>query len=303
MRILTLLCLAQVLSAQAGGEGGDFWSALRSNNPPGLPIELRLIDPHAFHQGELIRAELKLPPAEQWQFGGILLDPASSCGTVAKPCFVNEGGIVAGPVSRPDLPSLALNAYLPALPPGDYRMAALARKLVRRSYRPGSAIYNYSDPLQYAVSVTVEIDIIAASAAWVQDTIARSVAILPGPPPRDPAGYQAQRDAAQQLAFLNLPAAWTASLDLLPKEEAVLLAGLERGRPPARVCDLMQARVAAPAQSAKSAGSRRGRASWSRCRMCANRMCRTGSYRRAEATSAIPLALRRRELWRRARQI
>ena len=96
MRILTLSCLAQVLCAQGGI---DPWSALRSSNPTGLSIELRLNNPHAFHQGELISAELNLPtfvpggasPAsEQWQFAGILLDPAVNCGTVARPCFAAE---------------------------------------------------------------------------------------------------------------------------------------------------------------------------------------------------------------------
>jgi len=51
---------------------------------------------------------------------------------------------------------------------------------------------------------------------------------------------------------LNDPAAWAASLDELPNAENVLLMGLARGRPPARVCDLMQARVSAPTQSVSS---------------------------------------------------
>lgn len=260
MRILTLLCLAQVLSAQGGV---DPWSGLRSSNPPGMSIALRLINPHAFRQGELIKTELNLPdfipgagspPAEQWQFTGLLLDPPTNCGTVIKPCFLNETEfhLMNGPRGVSDRQTLALNSYLPALPPGRYRVAALARKLVLRNYRSGSTSYIYSDPPQYAVSGTVEVEVIGTSATWVRGTIARSVATLNGPQPHDNAGYQEQRDAAQQLAFLNDPAAWTASLDLLPKEEAVLLAGLDRGRPQSRVCELMQARVAAPAQSVSS---------------------------------------------------
>ena len=66
------------------------------------------MNPHAFRQGELITAELELPgqppaqaspPAEQWQFAGLLLDPPAGCGTVAKPCFLtdsNPGGIMSG---------------------------------------------------------------------------------------------------------------------------------------------------------------------------------------------------------------
>ena len=260
MRILALLCLAQILGAQGVS---DPWRAQRSSNPPGFPIALRLIDPHPYHQGELIRAELKLSdsvtdlaaaPPEQWQFTGILLDPASTCGTVPRPCIPSEAGGIAprvmnGLAGPSDDRTLALNEYLPALPPGHYRLAALATKLVRRSYGQGSTAYLYSNPPQHAVSGAVEIEIVAASAAWVKSTIARSVESLTGPQPPDAAGYEAQRDAAQQLAFLNDPGAWTASLDLLPREEGVLLAGLERGRPQARVCGVMQARVPAPAQS------------------------------------------------------
>lgn len=136
--------------------------------------------------------------------------------------------------------------------PGTIPSGGAGTKLVLRNYRSGSTSYIYSDPPQYAVSGTVEVEVIGTSATWVRGTIARSVATLNGPQPHDNAGYQEQRDAAQQLAFLNDPAAWTASLDLLPKEEAVLLAGLDRGRPQSRVCELMQARVAAPAQSVSS---------------------------------------------------
>jgi hypothetical protein len=148
---------------------------------------------------------------------------------------------------------LALNSYLPPLAPGRYQAAALARKLVLGSRGPASTSYIYANPPQYAVSEAIEIDIVAATADWIRQTIARSVATLNGAQPRDSAGYQARQDAAQQLAFLNDPAAWTASLDLLPKEENVLLAGLARGRPPSRLCELMQARVSAPTQTVSSA--------------------------------------------------
>lgn len=265
MRILMLLWLVPVLNAQ----GGDApWNDMRSKNPPGFAVILRLVNPHAFRQGELIAAELNLPdhprvqtppPAEQWQFAGVLLNPPADCGTVAKPCFLTDSnpggfGIMSrlGPQGRSDHQPLALNSYLPPLAPGRYHAAALARKLVLGNRGPASASYVYADPPQYAVSATVQIDIVTATADWVRQTIARSVTTLLGPQPRNSAGYQAQQDAAQQLAFLNDPAAWTASLDLLPKEENVLMAGLARGRPPSRICELMQARVSAPTQSVSS---------------------------------------------------
>jgi hypothetical protein len=231
MRILLLLCLAPVLDGQ---------------------VTLRLVNPHPFRQGELMAAELNLP--EQWQFAGIVLDPPADCGTVAKPCLLTDpnaggpGGLDgSGLFSPSDRPALALNAYLPLLPPGRYHAAALAQKLVGN---------RYADPSQYAVSGAVEIDIVAATEDWVRQTVARSVAALNGTQRLDGAGDgaspQTQQDAARQLAFLNDPAAWTASLDLLPNYENVLLTGLSRGRPSARICDLMQARVPAPAQSVSS---------------------------------------------------
>jgi hypothetical protein len=277
MRILMFLWLAPVLNAPVlnaqvlnAQSGGDPWNGLRSKNPPVPPVILRLVTPHTFRQGELIAADLNLPnhppvqtppPAEHWEFAGILLDSPAGCGTVAKPCLPTDpngggpGGVDrSGLFSPSEHQTLALNAYLPVLRAGRYRVAALARKLVVGNRGLGSVSYGYADPPQYAVSGAVEIDIVPATADWLRQTIARSTATLSkatlhGPQARASTSYEAQRDAAQQLAFLNDPAAWTASLDLLPNNENVLLTGLARGRPAARVCDLMQARVPAPAQS------------------------------------------------------
>jgi hypothetical protein len=195
------------------------------------------------------------PTAEQWQFAGLLLDPATDCGTVAKPCSpINSipGGFAISRVGLQvpsDLRLFALNSNLPSLAPGHYHAAALARKLVLGNRAPASVSYLYSDPPQYAVSDAVEFDIVPATADWVRQTIAKSVATLNQQQPGDNARYQAQQDAAQQLSFLNDRAAWIASLDSLPKEESVLLEGLARGRPASQICELMQARVSAPTQS------------------------------------------------------
>src|SRR4051794_20109173 len=263
MRLLMVLWLAPLLYGQSGAP----WTDIRAKNPPDVKIMLRLLDSHAFREGELIRAEMSVPehrpmqgppPAEHWQFGGLLLDPAADCGTVAKPCFVGApggmdfSGLMNGPQGVSDQRQLALNAYLPALAPGKYRIAALARKLVRANLRPEAVSYIYADPPQYAVSDNIELEIVSATADWIRQTIANSVATLNGGQPRDSKAYEAQHDAAQQLAFLRDRAAWTASLELLPKEEGVLLSGLSNGRPPGAVCELMQARVAAPAQSVSS---------------------------------------------------
>jgi len=147
---------------------------------------------------------------------------------------------------------LALNSYLPALRPGSYRAAALARKQVLTNRTPSSSTYGYADPPQYAVSETVEFRLIPATAEWVRQTIAKSVATLNGDQVGNREAYQARKDAAEQLGFLDDPVAWAASLDLLPKEERTMLRGLSITSTPARVCDLMRARVPVPAQSVSS---------------------------------------------------
>jgi hypothetical protein len=237
MRILVLFAVAPLLCGQ---------------------ITLRIVDPHPFQQGELIKAVIDVPnsmpvgtppPAERWQFAGLLLDPSADCGTREKPCFMRTD--YSGPMNGPQDPSASgkwpLNFYLPTLAPGRYRIAALARKLVLTSTAGGSNTYLYAEPPQFEVSDGFELEIMSASADWVRRTIAESAATL-----RSSAGYEAQREAAEQLSFLNDRAAWTASLDVLPKEENVLLGGLMGGRPASAVCDLMRERVTAPAQSVSS---------------------------------------------------
>jgi hypothetical protein len=222
-------------------------------------ITMRVADPHPFRQGEIIRAEIDVPssmpmgtppPAERWQFVGLLLDPPGECGTREKPCSLGAAGgrdyfgLMNGPRGASTKTSWPLNYYLPQLAPGRYRVAALARKLALTSTAGGSNTYGYADPPQYAVSDTVTLEIVSSTADWVRQTIARSVATL-----RSSADYQAQREAAEQLSLIDDRAAWIASLDVLPKEETVLLAGLSGARPASAACELMQERVGAPAQS------------------------------------------------------
>jgi hypothetical protein len=223
MRFLVVLAFAPLLSGQAPAPA------------------LRLVASHPFRQGELIEAEMTLPA--QWQFAGMLLDPPAGCGTRERPCFpeapggMDFSGLVNGPHAASARRTFALNLWLPPLAPGRYRVAVLSRSMNEAP----------------VASAAVEIEIVTTNAEWVREAIARSVASLRGGDPRDAAGYQAQRDAAEQLAILNDRAAWTASLDLLPREEGVLLAGLARGRPASAVCELMQARVPAAAQTVSQA--------------------------------------------------
>jgi hypothetical protein len=259
-RLIWLLYLPVALAQQSP----DPWSALRAKNPPGIEVLLRLLREGSYRQSELIRAEVTDPgpgvpppqplPPEIWSSYGFLFDPAGTCGTLASPCFpsapMGGGMMMNGDFGGllPRSPVISLNAWLPAMRPGRYRVAALARKQVRFAGGP----YGYADPTQYAVSNTVELEIVAASPAWVAQTIAASVATLKGPEPTRNEGYEARRAAAAQLRFLDTPAAWRAALELLPVEEGTLLQGLLASRQPARVCELMQSGIAAPGQAVSS---------------------------------------------------
>src|SRR3954447_7539678 len=127
MRILVFFALAPLLCGQ---------------------ITMRVADLHPLRRGEIIRAEIDVPssmptgtppPAERWQFVGLLMDPPAECGTRAKPCFLGAAGgrdyfgLMNGPHGASTKSSWPLNYYLPQLAPGRYRVAALARKLALTS--------------------------------------------------------------------------------------------------------------------------------------------------------------------------
>jgi len=259
--LICLLCLP----AAVAQPGADPWSGLRAKNPAGVEVSLRLLRDGRYREGELIRAEVhypglgaapaQRPPAEMWPAHGFLLDPAAACGTLASPCFQSAcmgGGIANGPMSYPPSPLLSLNSSLPDLRPGKYRVAALARKQVLTNRGPMSSTYGYADPAQYAVSNTIEFEVIAASPEWIAHTIAASVATLKGPEPRGTEAREARSSAAEQLRFLDTPAAWRASLDVLPMEEGVLLQGFLSSSQPARICELMQSAIPAPGHAVSS---------------------------------------------------
>ena len=256
-----LPCLLSVTAAIAQ------WGGLQSKNPPGIELSLRLTEPHSYREGELIRAEIRFPgrspmpaqpPRETWQFAGFLLDPARSCGSVPSPCFSSMllGFDQSEPMVRIEWTSgplaVSLNNYLPRLQPGRYRTAVLVRKQVMTYRGPMSTTYGYANPPQYALSNAVELEVTAATEAWVMQTIASSAAILKGPPANNRETYEKRRVTADQLRFLDVPAAWSASLASLPAEENTLLKGFAATRQPARVCELMQAAIPAPAQAVSS---------------------------------------------------
>ena len=257
-----LVYLFSVLAAVAQQSAGAIWDDLRAKNPPGIELSLRLTDPHSYREGELIRAEMRLPggslapiphpPPETWQFAGLLLDPPANCGSLASPCVYatpqgttfGRGMFGFGSAAHPFV--VSLNNYLPQLRPGLYRAAVLVRKLV--ASKAVSTTYGYADPPRYAVSNTVDFAVVAATEEWVNLAIAASVATLSAPNGNTSKQQEQRSAAAEQLRFLDLPAAWRASLTLLSAEEYTLLEGLEATREPMRVCKLMQEAVPAPSQ-------------------------------------------------------
>src|ERR1035438_6994288 len=261
-----LICLL-FLPAAVAQPGANPWRELRAKNPPGIEVSLRLLREGSYREGELIRAEVHYPGesaplpqgplAELWTPNGFLLDPSAACGTLASPCFWSApmgGGMMNGDFGglRGNSPLISLNGHLPSLRPGRYRVAALARKQVLTNRGPMSSTYGYKDAAQYAVSNTIELEIVAASPEWIAQAIAASVATLKGPEPNSGDAYEARRAAAGQLRFLDTPAAWRAALDAMPVEEGILVPGLLASSQPARVCELMQSAVPAPSQAVSS---------------------------------------------------
>ena len=259
-----LVCLFAVPAAVAQRNAGAIWNDLRAKNPPGIELSLRLIDPHSYREGELIRAEIKLPggslaptphpPPEMWQFAGLLLDPPANCGSLASPCLYSmpQGHFITGNIGllNGNPFAVSLNNYFPQLRPAHYSAAVLVRKLV--ASKIVSTTYGYADPPQYAVSNTVDFEVVAATAEWVNRTIAASAAALSAPNGNTSEAQERWRAAAEQLRFLDVPAAWRASLTLMSAEEYTLLEGLEATRQPMRVCKLMQEAVPAPSQVVSS---------------------------------------------------
>jgi hypothetical protein len=255
--VFVVSCMPYALAQPAA------WNELRSKNPPGIEVSLRLTEARPYAEGELVQASVAFPvrpappgqPAkETWQFTGLLVDPAGACGSVAKPCFPSmplgfnkqEPTLRIGSTSEPV--AVSLNNYLPQMRPGRYRAAVLLKKLVLTQRAPMSASYGYADPAQYAISNVVEFEVVAASPAWIRQTIQRSVEALNSEKPRTREAYESRRAAAEQLAMIDAPPAWRAALSLLPEEEYVLLQGLAATRQPAQVCELMQTAIPAPAQ-------------------------------------------------------
>src|SRR5664279_1429940 len=205
-----LICLL-FLPVTVAQPGADPWSELRAKNPPGIEVSLRLLREGSYREGELIRAEVHYPgrnvpppqgpPVELWTPNGFLLDPAAACGTLASPCFpfFGVGGGISSSGLQPNSPMVSLNGHLRSPKPGRYRVAALARKQVLINRGPMSRSYGYADPAQYAVSNTIQLEIVAASPAWIAQAIAASVANLQGPQPNSRDAYEARTAAAGQL--------------------------------------------------------------------------------------------------------
>jgi hypothetical protein len=201
-------------------------------------LRLRLVDPHVFRERELVRVEVSGPGLLM----GLLVEPARECGTRAKPCISRVLDIPSSVFGRSSN-TITVNYYLQDLSPGSYQIKILARRLTA----DGRVI----EPPQYATSDSLEFQVVGSNARWVQETIAKAVTALKNRAPTL-AEIEAQQDAAEQLIWLDTPAARDAAFDLLPIAERDILRGLDASREPARVCDQMRARIGHPAQSVSS---------------------------------------------------
>ena len=211
-----LAALAAVLHAQPG------------------EIRLRLLDGGVYRDRELVRVELS-EPGREWQFSGFLVEPEPECGSMAKPCTLSGMQFAEmGPMGPSPNRILAINHYAPRLAPGSYQVRALLRRT------NGG---RYTEPAEYTTTGAVVFQVVASNPEWVGQTVAKCTAVLRNGKDE---GWQA---AAQQLAWLDTAASREAALELLPKEEGLLLAGLRATREPARLCERMQARVSLPGQS------------------------------------------------------
>jgi hypothetical protein len=258
--LFSLPCFAQ--------ESGDSpWSDLRAKNTPGFGASLSLVEPHVYREGELIRADLRFsgplarptrprrPPPERWESSGFLLDPAGECGAPPAPCrYVMLDGVGFGQhdpaQSAPGTPkvTVTLNHYLPRLAPGRYQVAALFRKLVATDPDSDNYTYKPAEPPETVVSNDVQVEVTAESGEWVNQTLADTVAILKRPnDARTTPEESVQRQVAQdQLRFLDVPAAWRATLAF---DDYYMLRGLQTTHDPAQLCALMKAQIPEPSQA------------------------------------------------------
>lgn len=242
------------------------WDAARMANPPGVSSSLRLLDVGPFPEGSLLRAEFHFdaggttPPGEpspvSWSRHGVLLDPAGGfpidlnrpCGTIKEPC----GNRYARSLHAPrEGPIVYLADQLPPLAPGRYRVAVLMLQFVRVQRAEGGPVFGYANPRVYAVSNTVEVEIVPATKEWIRETVDAALRTLGDTElDRSPEGREARERAAKQIAHIDDPYAWNAALSqLAPYSANQSEESLLRSTRHADLCNLLQQRLRDPSQT------------------------------------------------------
>lgn len=261
MSLLSLLFTAPLWSQSAAP-----WDAARRANPPGVSSSLRLLDAGPFPAGSVLRAEFRFdpggttPPGEpspvSWSRHGFLLDPAGAfpknrshpCGTIEEPC----GNRYARSLHAPrEGPIVYLADQLPPLAPGRYRVAMLMLQSVRSQSAGGPPVYGFGNPRVYAVSNTVELEIIPATEEWIRETVDAALRILDDTElSRNPEGREARERAAKQIAHIDDPYAWNAAISrIAPYRSDQSEESLLRSTRHADLCSLLQRRLRDPAQT------------------------------------------------------
>ncbi|MCW5965692.1 MAG: hypothetical protein KIT83_16765 [Bryobacterales bacterium] len=269
-----LLLMIIVAGARPTSAQSSSWPGLPATNPPGITYTLTLETPGPFREMEMIAGTLnfQLDGAEAdreaagdiWGFGGLLVDPRPDLpGSPSPSCFDAEpfcrfrmtswdamGGITDGRSFRERSPSeILITKHIKALPPGEYRVAALAQKQVVIGKHQGATIYGVPSPPVYAVSNTVRVRIVPATEAWVQTTASQARAtIMELSSPVEYAQYEKRNRAVHQLALLDGPAAWRIQLASAGEANGMVISRMADTQQPAALCELLQQRISMPEQ-------------------------------------------------------
>lgn len=264
-----VLVLPFFLAASLWSQSDAPWDALRTATPPGVSASLRLLDAGPFPAGSLLRAEYRFDfgdtspgsgtrPAN-WVGPGYLLDPPLTfpedrnrpCGTVERACsnpfpiLTQSSGGRSGERDSAEVPVVYLAENLPPLPPGRYRVAVMMHEYVPRRIGSPAPGGGQPDPHLYAITNTVELEIVPATEQWVRETVDDAVRILRnGESPRRAADSEARKRAAKQIVHIDHPYAWNAALSLMGADGSELRwAGPLRSKRPAELCEFLQERL------------------------------------------------------------
>ncbi|MCW5965690.1 MAG: hypothetical protein KIT83_16755 [Bryobacterales bacterium] len=227
-------------------------------NPPGVRLHLDLADAGPFREMQMIRGSIQLDRQREpsgvdggesfWTLAGYLVDPPlgegpERCGVPERPCARNPRGSISeshmwglGQPEQDGPRPLRITEQLHLLPPGNYRIAAVAVRHQDYQAEP-STIPASPRPVVMAVSNWLPLTILPASDDWIQQTLTQySPTKHPPPSEEGPAAHRAWLDSIHQLQLLDHPAAWQVISALQHTGNYLTLDGLQFTRRPEQAC-------------------------------------------------------------------